>query len=100
MDAMFVTAARAASEVANRVRENAYGAAGTTTSGRVEAGRVELRPVVEAREEVVGGLEEADPLGAVVHRHDPARAEPLGDLRRLGAADRRPVAHRDDQQVD
>ena len=66
----------------------------------VEGRRVEPHHLVEQLQERVGGLEEADPRRPVVHRDDPARADPAGELARLGGADRRPVPDRHEREVD
>ena len=67
---------------------------------RVKGRRRKPVDLGEQLEEGVGGLEEADALGAVVHGHDPAGAQPVDDRPRLGGADRRAVANGQQEEVD
>jgi putative nucleotidyltransferase with HDIG domain len=50
--------------------------------------------VAELRQEVVGRREEVEPVRAVVHRHDPARVQPLNDRVRLVSVGGQAATHR------
>ncbi len=66
----------------------------------VERRLTETLDVGRALQEDVGRLQEADARSPVVHRHHPARREPLDDRARLLGADRRTAADGHEQQVD